>query len=152
MTIEKQFVQDLFNLQLSDGRIIGSGVDILEPERVGKDVEDNPLFAEEFCSPEEISFCDLVTDEERRKRYARKFSLKEAVIKALGGSGDTGEELELDWREIICAEDGINLPSINLIGRAKKRADEQGITSLSAFFSEIRNMPVVFCIAQGRSY
>ncbi len=142
MTIENRLEQEVYNLKLLQGRIIGLGIDILEPNRVGKDIEDNPLFAEEFCTKEEIVFCDQVSGKERMLRYARKFALKEATIKALGGGGEAGEEPELDWREIVNVENDIELR-----GRARQRADEQRITSLTAFYTSIKNTPIVICIA-----
>ena len=148
--IVEQLAPKIFDFNPSLEPTIGLGVDIIEINRVGTDVEQTPGFAEEFCSLEEIIYCDSAIGEERRQRYARLFSLKEAAIKSLGGSGNTGQEPELDWREIIVREEGINSPFINLTGRAKKRADQLRITSLSVIFTEVKRIPIVLCIAFGQ--
>lgn len=145
--VEQQM--DILKFDPSLGRVIGVGVDIIETEKVGRDAEEMPEFVEEFCTQEEIVYCNSVLSEERRNRFARLFSLKEATIKALGGAGDTGQEIELDWREIIVREEDTDSSLIELRGRARERANKLGITSLSGVFTEIKGTPIVFCIAQG---
>lgn len=122
---------------------MGVGVDIVELERISKDLTEIPGFAEQFCSEDEISYCNTLRDPLRSMCFAARFSAKEAVIKALGGGG----EKELDWREIIIKKRASGQPQVDLIGGARLRAQELGVTSLQISFAHIKAAAIAFCVA-----
>lgn len=128
-------------------RVVGIGVDIIEVERIARDLQDCPgTFEETFCSPQEIALGESLDSTLRPSFYANHFSAKEAIIKALGGGGDKGNEIELDWREIDLGSDGC----VNLSGRARQRAKEIGAKHLALSFRTEKDIPLAVCIAYGR--
>ncbi len=128
-----------------ENHIIGTGVDILEVNRMVRDLADLPDFASEFCSDEEITYCDSTHGFKRAERYTTHFCAKEAVIKALGGGGET----EFNWREIIVKRKESGQPYIELIGQAKLRAEELRVAGLPISIAHDRNTVIAYCIAIG---
>lgn len=121
--------------------VIGLGVDIIEVERIARDLSE-PMFVQEFCSEDEIAYCDRLKGPLRAMCYAARFSAKEAVIKALDEPG-------LNWREIIIRRRESGQPYVELTGGARNRAEELGVSSLYLSFAHIKSITIAFCVAEG---
>ena len=96
--------------------IVGVGIDIIEVERLGRDLTEKDGLAEEIFTRKEIAYC-------RTKRYpaqhfAARFCVKEALFKALG----SGKRGNMSWRDIETINDAKGSPALRLRGAAKERA------------------------------
>ena len=118
--------------------IIGTGIDIVDMDRVKK-----------ACERE--SFCKRVyTEEERRQagnsvsRLAGDFAVKEAVAKALGTgfSGFGPEDIE-----VLREQSG--RPFVRLYGGAAARAGELGISAIHVSITNTRETAAAFAVAAG---
>ena len=64
--------------------ILGHGIDIVEIDRIARALADHPQrFPERVFTVTERAYCDLAP-RRRAERYAARFAVKEAVLKALG--------------------------------------------------------------------
>jgi holo-[acyl-carrier protein] synthase len=97
--------------------IIGSGIDLVEIERIRHSVERyGPRFLDRVYTAAEQAYC-------RRKRnaaesYAARFAAKEAAAKALG----TGISYGVSWLEIEVVREPSGRPRIEFRGRAAEIA------------------------------
>lgn len=94
--------------------ILGIGTDIVDERRIGKSVE---RFGDRFLAR---IYTDAERDEAARRQLdtlylAKRFAAKEAVYKALSGSGIAG----LGWREAEIINDRSGAPHIQLSGQCK---------------------------------
>ena len=62
--------------------ILGTGVDIIDVERVKKIVEKNPRFLEKIFTSGEIDYC--LKKKNKYQHLAARFAAKEAFFKAIG--------------------------------------------------------------------
>ena len=62
--------------------IFGTGIDIIETERVAEKISKEDGFREYVYSTEEIEYCE--TKAHKHEHYAARFAAKEALVKALG--------------------------------------------------------------------
>ena len=104
--------------------ILGAGVDLLEVERVRREIRrGGAAFEAGVFTPAEIAYC-------RGKRYparhfAARFAAKEAVLKALG----TGWRNGISWQDIEVGRLPSGRPSLRLRGRCAEIADDLRIAS-----------------------
>jgi len=102
--------------------VIGSGIDIIEVERVKESVEKwGDSFLEKVFTKTEIAYA-------HKHRYAyqhlaARFAAKEAVLKAFGG----GWERTLPWKDVEVVNDKNGKPEVRLYGEAKKIYDKKEI-------------------------
>lgn len=106
--------------------IVGTGVDISEPERIQQAVERyGRRFLERIFTPAEIAYCERKRN--KWERYAARFAAKEAAFKALG----TGWRRGVRWRDVEVANLPGGKPTLNLHGQARAFADQQGVRNIS---------------------
>ena len=119
--------------------MLTTGVDIIEIPRI-KQVLDRygQRFLKRVFTPDEIAYC-----RGRAPNLAGRFAAKEATMKALG-TGVRG----VSWRdiEIVRAESGA--PSVQLHGRAEKRAELLQVVDISVSISHSREYAVAFVVAR----
>ena len=102
--------------------IIGSGIDLVEIERIEQSVARyGQRFLDRVFTPAEQAYC-------QRKRkaaesFAARFAAKEAGAKALG----TGIGYGVNWREIEVARAPSGRPSLVFHGRAAEIAAHMGV-------------------------
>ena len=94
--------------------ILGIGTDIVDERRIGKSVE---RFGDRFL---DRIYTGAERDEAAHRKLdtlylAKRFAAKEAIYKALSGSGITG----LGWREAEIINDRSGAPHIHLSGQCK---------------------------------
>jgi holo-[acyl-carrier protein] synthase len=100
-------------------RIIGTGIDLAEIERVGSLLAKYPRFAERCFTEHEREYAFRFAKPERR--LAARFAGKEAVMKSMG----TGWR-RIRWRDIEITGGG--KPTVRISGTAQKRAEMLGVT------------------------
>jgi holo-[acyl-carrier protein] synthase len=118
--------------------IVGSGVDLIEIERIARSID---RFGERFLghvfTPEEIAYC-------RRKQrsaaqsFAARFAAKEAAAKALG----TGIAAGVGWKDIEVRREPGARPTIHLSGAAASRAAALGVRHIALSLSHTGAMAI----------
>jgi len=125
--------------------IKGIGVDIVHLSAINSILETSSEESlNEIFTPEEINLCR--SSPNTLERFATRFAAKEATMKALG----MGWEREgLDWIEIEVVSDEKNRPSLNLIGKAQKRAHKIGVKQTWVSLSHEEKCAIAFVILEG---
>lgn len=122
--------------------IIGTGVDIVEIERIGKVLTGNPRFLERcFTAKERALFLDKGM---KMETIAAGFAAKEAVSKALG-TGIRGFNLE----DVEILRDSLGKPIVNMLGQAKEIAHSKGVIRFELSLSHSKLQAIAFVIAIG---
>ncbi len=121
--------------------IKGSGIDIIEIDRIRNAVNKNDRFIERIFTEDEIIY--IKSRSNNVNTIAGLFAAKEAVSKALG-SGISG----FKWTDIEVYSDSLGKPSIRLHGKAKELADEKEITNVHVSISHSKDDAVAFAIAE----
>lgn len=94
--------------------IFGTGIDLIETERVAEKIGKDEGFREYVFSLKEIDYCDSKTN--RFEHYAARFAAKEALLKALG----TGLPGGLVLNEISIVQDEAGKPYFEFEGESLK--------------------------------
>ena len=113
--------------------IVGTGIDIIEVERIRKQLErDGTRFLETLFTAEEIEYCQTGSHRAAHARcFAGRFSAKEAFLKALG----SGMRKGLKWKDVEIKNDELGKPEMILKGVALDRIQERGISSVHVSIS-----------------
>ena len=124
-------------------RVVGIGTDITEISRIEGMLEKHgDFFARKVFTEGEIRYC---AGRNRGERFAARWAVKEAVLKALG----TGWVEGIAWTDIEVARDASGKPSVVLSGGAKQRANELGISECLVSISHCKTYAVAFVTAVG---
>ncbi len=106
--------------------IVGTGIDIAEPDRIQRAAERfGRRFLERVFTPKEISYCESKAN--KWERLAARFAAKEAAFKALG----TGWRRGVKWVEVEVTNEPGGRPTLNLTGTAKSFADRLLVAHIS---------------------
>lgn len=126
-------------------KIVGIGTDITEIDRIEKMVEKHgDSFIRRVFTPDEISYC---RGKKGGERFAARWAVKEAVLKALG----TGWVDGIAWTDMEVVRDAGGKPSVVLTGGAKRMADRLGITDCQVTISHCGHYAVAFVVACGEN-
>lgn len=124
--------------------IIGLGVDIAEVDRIeAAIVRHGAPFLERIYTPNEIAYCE--SHKNKFERYAARFAVKEAAMKALG----TGWSRGVRWRDIEMANLPSGKPTLKLAGATKQIADRLGVQHISISISHGKNIAIAQVIFEG---
>ena len=117
--------------------ILGTGIDLCEVSRMGAKVGDPAGdFLTAVFLPAEISYCK--TKRHPAEHFAARFAAKEAMVKALAGSGGQGSF----WQDIEIVNQPDGRPEIRLHGRIQKIAADFGVRRVFVSLSHTREMAV----------
>lgn len=119
-------------------KIIGVGTDIVEVGRVLKSCEKHSFLNKYYTEAER----ELI--KRRKSCAATNFAGKEAVAKAFG----TGF-LNCMPGDIEILRDDCGKPYVNLLGRAKKFAEDRGIVKIHISLSDTDKIATAFVVAEG---
>ena len=123
--------------------IVGTGVDVVEVERVAAAIE---RFGERFLkrvfTEAERRYCD--SKKNRMERYAARFAAKEAAFKALG----TGWNRGVAWREVEVGHAPGGRPTLSFTGVAAKHAQRLGAARASLSLSHTKAQAVAQVILE----
>lgn len=106
--------------------IVGLGTDITEVARIQAMIErrGEPILRRLF-TPAEIAYCEQHRN--KYERYAGRFAVKEAAMKALG----TGWRHGVRWVDIEIARESSGKPVLELRGVAREFADRLGVKHMA---------------------
>jgi holo-[acyl-carrier protein] synthase len=123
--------------------LIGTGVDLIEIERIAKSIERFGVrFLQRVYTEREIAYCS-------RKRssaesFAARFAAKEAAAKALG----TGISRGVTWSEFQVEREPGGRPTLELRGRAQVLARELGVRSISLSLTHTGSMAMAMVVME----
>jgi len=119
--------------------IVGLGLDIAEIDRIEAAIARHGApFIERLFTPGEIAYCER--HKNRYERYAARFAVKEATMKALG----TGWSRGVRWRDIEVTREPGGKPGLSLAGAARQIADSLGAKHFAVTITHSGN----FALAQ----
>lgn len=122
--------------------IFGIGIDIIEVDRVGRQVSDSKGFREQIFTEREINYCE--SKKGKAQNYAVRFAAKEAFFKAIG----TGWRGGMAWNEIEVVNNRLGKPEIIVHGKIKKFIEKKKITGIHVSLSHINNYANAFVIIE----
>lgn len=123
--------------------IVGTGVDIVEVERVAAAIERfGARFLGRVFTEAERRYCD--SKKNRMERYAARFAAKEAAFKALG----TGWNRGVAWREVEVGHAPGGRPTLSFTGAAAKHAERLGVKRASLSLSHTKEQAVAQVILE----
>lgn len=122
--------------------IIGIGTDIIEIDRIEKNIKRNDTFVKKCFTEREKQLFE--SRNMRPEVVAGNFSVKEAVSKALG----TGFR-NFSIRDIEVLRDKLGKPYVNLYGECRKKAEELGVKKIFVSISHNRTNAIAYVIMEG---
>jgi holo-[acyl-carrier protein] synthase len=106
--------------------IIGMGIDLEEVERLRGAIErQGERFLKRIYTDKERAYCEQFKN--KYERYAARFAVKEAAMKALG----TGWSRGVRWVDIEVVRFPGARPTLDLKGEARKIADRLGVKNIA---------------------
>jgi holo-[acyl-carrier protein] synthase len=124
--------------------IIGLGIDVIEIERIRNLVNKyGDTFLNRCFDKREIEYCNSKAN--RYQHYAGKFTVKEAVFKALKMHWTEG----FKWKDITIINNNYGVPEACLSGLLKERADELEITTVHISVSHCHQYAVAVALLTG---
>jgi holo-[acyl-carrier protein] synthase len=106
--------------------IVGMGIDVAEVERIRRAIERHgEVFLRRIFTAKEREYCERFKN--KFERYAGRFAVKEAAMKALG----TGWSRGVRWVDIEVARQKGGRPTLVLAGEARKIADRLGVKHMA---------------------
>ncbi|SHH50926.1 NAD(P)H-hydrate epimerase [Caloranaerobacter azorensis DSM 13643] len=122
--------------------IKGSGIDIIEIDRIKKAVENEKFIKRIFCE-EEIEY--FLKRNMNIRTIAGMFAGKEAVSKALGQG-----IRNYKWTDIKILHDNLGRPFVVLSGNAENVSRELGIENIQLSISHCDTYAAAFAVAEGK--
>lgn len=122
--------------------IIGTGIDIIEVDRIAFRVGRDNGFKEFVFSKDEMSYCDAKASP--FQHYAARFAAKEAFLKAVGRGWDSG----LQWNEIEITNDTSGKPTMRITGATEKMLAPMGIRIIHLSLSHLKSMATAIVILE----
>ena len=120
------------------------GIDIAEVPRIRAVIESQKeRFLRRVYTPEEVAYCEQFKN--KYERYAGRFAVKEADMKALG----TGWSRGVRWvdLEVVRARGG--KPTLALKGEAKKIAEVMGVKNIAVSITHTEAQAIAQVIFEG---
>jgi holo-[acyl-carrier protein] synthase len=106
--------------------IVGMGIDIAEVDRIKAVLETQAeRFLKRVYTPAEVAYCEQFKN--KYERYAGRFAVKEAAMKALG----TGWSRGVRWVDVEVVRQRGGRPTLALKGEAKNVADRLGVKHIA---------------------
>jgi len=124
--------------------IFGIGIDIIEVERIAKQVSDSSnTFIQKIFTKKEIAYCETKI-KNKAQNYAARFAAKEAFFKAIG----TGWRDGFKWQEIEVENDNLGKPIINVSGKLKGFVEGKNILNIHVSLSHLKEIAVAVVILE----
>jgi len=106
--------------------IVGMGIDIAEVQRIRGAIERHgEVFLRRIFTAKEREYCERFKN--KYERYAGRFAVKEAAMKALG----TGWSRGVRWVDIEVVRQKGGRPTLALDGEARKIGEKLGVKSIA---------------------
>lgn len=118
---------------------ISTGIDIIEVDRVRKNIEKyGEKFLNKVYTESEIEYCEGKKIQ-RYESYAGRFAAKEAVFKAISWMLDG--KFDVDWKDIEVINDKKGRPLVS-VNNNSKISNLEEIISIDISISHVKNMAV----------
>jgi holo-[acyl-carrier protein] synthase len=105
--------------------IVGLGIDVAEVKRIGAVIESQKeRFLRRVYTQDEVAYCEQFR--KRYERYAGRFAVKEAAMKALG----TGWSRGVRWVDVEVVREKGGRPTMKLAGEAGNVAKRMGVKNI----------------------
>lgn len=118
---------------------ISTGIDIIEVDRVRKNIEKyGEKFLNKVYTKSEIEYCEGKKIQ-RYESYAGRFAAKEAVFKAISWMLDG--KFDVDWKDIEVINDKRGRPLVS-VNNNSKISNLEEIISIDISISHVKNMAV----------
>jgi len=122
--------------------ILGTGIDMIEVERVSEKMSRAEGFREMVFSKNEIEYCE--TKKHKFEHYAARFAAKEAFYKAIGAGWMNGTA----FNEIEITNDEKGKPSLILLGATAQLMDQMGIKNIHVSLTHLKTMASAIVIIE----
>jgi holo-[acyl-carrier protein] synthase len=124
--------------------IVGLGLDIAEIDRMQAAIERHGRpFIERLFTAAEIAYCERHRN--RFERYAARFAVKEAAMKALG----TGWRHGVRWQDFEITNAAGGKPTLRISGVAAEFAEKLGVKNISISITHSGNFALAQVIFEG---
>jgi holo-[acyl-carrier protein] synthase len=124
--------------------LIGTGVDLIETERIARSIERyGERFLRRIYTDQEIAYC--TSKRSSAESFAARFAAKEAGAKALG----TGISRGVTWIEFQVSRQPGGRPVLELRGRAALLARELGVKTISLSLTHTANLAMATVMMEG---
>lgn len=114
--------------------VFGIGTDIIEVERIKKQISKGNRFKEKIFTLREIQYCE--SRKKKAQNYAARFAAKEAFFKAIG----TGWRGGLAFKEIEIVNNELGKPEIVLYGKTKEFIEQIKVTNIQVSLSHVKDL------------
>ncbi len=114
--------------------IFGLGIDIIEVDRIKRQISKGDRFKERIYTSREIAYCEKKKN--KSQNYAVRFAAKEAFFKAMGMGWRGG----LTFKDVEIINDKLGKPEIIVHGKAKQIIAKEGIKHIHVSLSHIKNL------------
>src|SRR5882672_3196304 len=106
--------------------IVGMGIDVAEVPRIQQVIESQrERFLRRVYTLDEVAYCEQFKN--KYERYAGRFAVKEAAMKALG----TGWRRGVRWVDFEVVRETGGRPTLAITGEAAKIAQQLGVKSVA---------------------
>ena len=123
--------------------IFGTGIDIIEIDRIKKSLERySQRFENKVFTDGEINYCQSQADP--GKHFAARFAVKEAVSKSLG----TGISNDVGFKDIEVVNNESGKPIVKMAGRGKLLFEKLNLKSIHISISHDRHYAIAHAIAE----
>jgi holo-[acyl-carrier protein] synthase len=122
--------------------ILGTGIDMIEVERVSEKMARAEGFRELVFSKNEIDYCEKKKN--KFEHYAVRFAAKEAFYKAIGSGWMNGTA----FNEIEISNDDKGKPSLTLIGETYQLMDQLKIKTIHVSLTHLKTMAAAVVIIE----
>jgi holo-[acyl-carrier protein] synthase len=124
--------------------IVGMGIDIAEVPRIQAVIESQKeRFLRRVFTLDEVAYCEQFKN--RYERYAGRFAVKEAAMKALG----TGWSRGVRWVDLEVVRAPGGKPTLALKGEARKIADGLGVKNIAVSITHTEAQAIAQVIFEG---
>jgi len=124
--------------------IVGIGVDITEVPRIRSTIERRgEVFLRRIYTPGEIAYCERFKN--KYERYAGRFAVKEAAMKALG----TGWSCGVRWVDLEVIREKSGRPTLAIRGEAGKIAARLGVKNIAVSITHTEEQAMAQVIFEG---
>src|SRR6516225_4356264 len=124
--------------------IVGMGIDVAEVPRIQAVIEaQKERFLRRVYTLDEVAYCEQFKN--KYERYAGRFAVKEAAMKALG----TGWSRGVRWVDIEVSRLRGGRPTLELRGEARKIADRLGVKCIALSMTHTVEQAIAQVIFEG---
>lgn len=125
--------------------IYGTGIDIIEVERIEKALMRDNGFKDKIFTPLEIEYCE--SKKNKYQHYAARFSAKESFLKAIG----TGWRFGIRFADIELFHDELGQPHIRVSGKAEELINNLQISKIHVSLSHLKETATAIVILESET-